>query len=134
MNPTTTSVDITEDERLERLAEVFAGAVAKSMSEQTTPVTTANKYITFGQGILGIIATLIAFCGMGFTYTLGVQSQLDSGKERSTKLEYQVQILTTDNTELRTHQDRTDTQLNDMNSRLVRVDTNVLTLLSKQNK
>jgi hypothetical protein len=71
---------------------------------------------------------------MGFTYTLGVQSQLDSGKERSTKLEYQVQILTTDNTELRTHQDRTDTQLNDMNSRLVRVDTNVLTLLSKQNK
>ena len=93
-----------------------------------------GRYLTFTQGILGVIVTIIGFMVGGYGYMSSVQSQIELGKERMTKLEYQAQISIDDRHDIHTRLDHTDLIISEINQRLARIDTKLDEIKARQSK
>ena len=91
-----------------------------------------GRFLTFTQGILGVIGTFIVFAGMGFGYITGMQAQVESIKERVTKTEYQAAIGITDREDLHRRVDKTDNAVSDIRASLASINTKLDSILESR--
>jgi hypothetical protein len=129
---TTTPLDSkeSEEEHFERLGIVIASAIAKANVEGSS--STQNRYITLGQFILGIIGLVITIGVAGTGYLSTQDSKTNSILERMVKVEYQNQISIADRADLHSQIGIVNNTVNELNTHMARIDTNVQTLLDSQ--
>ena len=97
------------------------------------PEAAPTKYLTVTHSILGCILILMTFGGMGYGYMQGVQDKIQAITERMIKVEYQNQISIADRAELHSYLSATNGVMNEMNTRLARIDTTLQAVADRQN-
>ena len=70
---------------------------------------------------------------MGYGYMQGVQDKIQAITERMIKVEYQNQISIADRAELHSYLSVTNGVMNEMNTRLARIDTTLQAVADRQN-
>ena len=91
------------------------------------------KYLTVTHSILGCILVIMTFGGMGYGYMQGVQDKIQFLTERMIKVEYQNQVSISDRAELHSLVTTTSSVINEMNTRLARMDTTLQAIADRQN-
>ena len=94
----------------------------------------APKYLTVTHSILGCILILMTFGGMGYGYMQGVQDKIQVLTERMVKVEYQNQVSISDRAELHSYMTTASSVVNEMNTRLARMDTTLQAIADRQNE
>lgn len=91
------------------------------------------KYLTVTHSILGCILILMTFGSMGYGYMQGVQDKIQGITERMIKVEYQNQVSIADRAEIHSYLTATNGVINEMNTRLARMDTTLQAIADRQN-
>lgn len=115
----------------DHFAEIVNDAISAAIKEQRKSFD-PGRYVTFTQGILGIIGSLIAFMLLGFGYVSNVQAKLDIEGQRSSKLEYQAQISIDDRHDIHARLDHFESVTGEINTRLARIDTKLDEIKARQ--
>ena len=108
-------------------------AVVTALGRMTPPTEGTPKYLTVTHSILGCILILMTFGSMGYGYMQGVQDKLQGITERMIKVEYQNQVSIADRAEIHSYLTATNGVINEMNTRLARMDTTLQAIADRQN-
>lgn len=123
-----------EQKTEDRILSAVSASMSRPNSQETQSSSLSSRNLTIGQGILGSIATLISFIAMAHGYTTAVQGQIEEGRERMVKVEYQNQVSIIDRAELHVSLSSTNNTINEINTHLARMDTTLQGMADRQNR